>query len=148
MNIEYPSPTRKFFRHQIENFTFRLLGLGVTVALALAMIAACSSGPYMKPDPWMRQYLDPPDRVWQAIQISLDELEYTIESSNRPDGKIEAITSTDESEPPVGLLIDQVVWSEGEAKVYVKPADGNAESEAYQKAAKAFLDELDKQLKG
>ena len=92
-----------------------------------------------------------PDRVWAAIQMSLDTLEYEIESSNRPDGTMRAIPIDDEA-PPVVFEISQVAWTQDQVRVYVKPVAGESGPSVGQsvldKAAADFLTVLKRKLAG
>ena len=92
-----------------------------------------------------------PDRVWAAIQMSLDTLEYEIESSNRPDGKMRAVPIDDDA-PSVVFEISQVAWTQDQVRVYVKPVAGDSGplvgQDVLDVAAADFLTVLKRKLAG
>ena len=91
-----------------------------------------------------------PDRVWAAIEMSLDTLEYEIVSSNRFDGKMRAVPLADDDGPSIAYEIDQVAWTSDQVKVYVKPVAADSDSSVDQsdldKAAADFLAVLKRKL--
>ena len=92
-----------------------------------------------------------PDRVWAAIQMSLDTLEYEIEGSNRPDGTMRAVPIDDDA-PSIVFEISQVAWTQDQVRVYVKPVAGGSgpsiEQGVLDKAAADFLTVLKRKLGG
>ncbi len=125
--------------------------MAVVCVVFLLPLAGCSS---MKesPDTSDASFFQNPDRVWAAIQMSLDTLEYEIENSNRPDGEMRAVPIDGDSEPKIVLEIRQVAWTTDQVRVYVTPADGGSGEPATQtaldKAAADFLAVLKRKLGG
>ena len=98
------------------------------------------------------QFFQNPDRVWEAIQLSLEILEYVVESSNRDEGVIRAAKTADDQTPWVALDINQVMYTQDQVNVYVR---GEAEDpsappsqEALDKAAQDFVTVLKRKLGG
>jgi len=118
--------------------------------MAVALSFACASTP-AGGDDWATQYVGSPDRVWAAIQLSLDELGYSIEDENRPDGRLRAVSTPSQQEAVVVLRIDQIMRS-NIVKVYVKvnndPSDPQLDLEQREAAAREFLAELNGRLYG
>jgi hypothetical protein len=102
--------------------------------------------------PYVTSFFRNPDVVWAGIELSLDAVGYEITDSNRPDGKIRAVSGTGGEGPEIVLLIDQVVRTEDQVFVYVKPRFGDADSPAtpaqLEAAARDFLAVLDRKMSG
>jgi hypothetical protein len=96
----------------------RILGIAVLVVAGLGCAAAKPSA-----DPWMTHYVGSPDDVWIALHIALVDLEYDVESENREDGKIRAVSEAEGDESSVVLTIDQVMRN-NEVQVFVRVAAG------------------------
>ncbi len=105
----------------------------VLIAIVAAS-AACSTSNAVEESPWRANFFQNSDRVWSAIQMSLIELDYEVEESNREDGTLRAIWSKDDV--AIALVIDQIQRTEDKVNVYVRPADGGG-------AKTAGRDELD-----
>ena len=67
-------------------------------------------------------YFKDPDSVWFAIELTLLELDYEISMKNREDGVIRAESEADDDGTVILLAIDQVMRTEDQVKVYVKPS--------------------------
>jgi hypothetical protein len=97
----------------------------------------------------MRGYLDPPNRVWAAIQISLDELGYEIEEEDRNDGIIHAVGLADGPNKGIVLKIDQVARTDV-VRVHVhaggSSSSGPFDMKRLDAAASEFLAHLDTKL--
>jgi hypothetical protein len=88
-------------------------------------------------------YFDPPDRVWDAIQMTLEEQGYEVESEDRLDGIIHAVSG--EGDEAVALRIDQVFRTDI-VRVHVRP-DGEV-TDRSDAAVADFLALLDSTMKG
>ena len=130
-----------------------LKSAGRLAVLFLAVLAVFFSGcssVKTPPDTVNANFFENPNRVWAAIEISLDTLDYEVESSNRPDGKMRAVPGGDSDGMPVALQIDQVAWTQDQVRVYVKPVALDTSSpvgqEALDKVAADFLTVLKRKL--
>jgi hypothetical protein len=125
------------------------MGLMIGVVLATVILAACSSGRAESDDRWMRGYLAPPDRVWTAIQISLDELGYDIEKENRIDGTMRAVGLADGPNRGIVLKIDQIMRTDV-VRVHVNAggssSGGQVDMKRLDAAASEFLTLVDIKL--
>mgnify|MGYP001817842212 CR=1 FL=1 len=124
------------------------VAIGMLVLAAAAMSCSSSGGG----DAYRANFFQNPDRTWGAVEVTLIELDYEIESSNRVDGIIEAVGEEGDDGVRVALRIDHVLRVQDEVNVYVKPRDGGgsttASDAALDRAATAFLTELRKKLDG
>ena len=87
-----------------------------------------------------------PDRVWAAIELSLLELDYEVTESNRFDGWIRAQSVPAEDGTVIELAIDQVVRTDDQVSVYVKPSFGSSGGADNPDLLKAAADALVKTL--
>ncbi len=108
--------------------------------VALAGLA-CSSAPPTT-DQWTETFVEPPERVWVAINQTLEALGYEIEEADRHNSIIVATSGSDDTDPPVVLRVAQVARTEV-VRVHVTPHDGGAESDRFDTAAREFLAALD-----
>jgi len=119
----------------------------VIVALGLGGCASGPAGPGN--EEWSAAYVDNPDRVWAAIQQTLDELGYEVDEESRFDGTIRAAEITDRPDQSIVLHIDQIQRTEV-ARVHVRPAGGpTGGPDGYRRldeAVRAFLAGLDSRL--
>jgi len=131
--------------------TWRSLVLMLTVVVAAGLMVSCAS---MKNPPGTvsAQFVQNPDRVWEAIQLSLDTLDYVVESSNRDEGVIRAARPSDDTTPWIALDINQVMYTDDQVNVFVR---GVAEDpsvapsqETLDKAAQDFVIVLKRNLGG
>jgi hypothetical protein len=131
------------------SMTSRGLTLVVAAVVIAGFVVSCAS---LKNPPGTvtAQFFQNPDRVWDAIQVSLETLEYVVESSNRDEGVIRAAKPADDQTPWVALDINQVVHTEDQVNVFVKgvaeapsAAPGRDELE---KAAQDFVTVLKRKL--
>ena len=120
--------------------------IGWTTAIFLTAIVliggfGCSSSG-ASGDPWTTHYVGSPDDVWDAIHISLIDLNYDVERENRDEGTIRAVRDAGEAGPAAVLSIDQVMRT-NDVNVYVRvagTADGPVMSRDQQAAlAREFL---------
>jgi len=122
------------------------------VVIALGFGLACSSWSSSPPDSWTGSYFQNPDRVWAAILETLIDLGYEVAESNRPDGTIRTVPRADEESADVVLSINQVVYTNDQVNVYVKPsvgdAGGAADSGVLKAAADQFMAALNNNLQG
>ena len=142
--------------HQPDSFsirrvchTFRGLLPAAFVVIALSSFLACSSLSSSSPDSWTGRYFQNPDRVWAAILETLIDLDYGIAVSNRQDGKIQTEPKAGEDHAGVVLSIDQLMHTQDQVSVYVKPSGGDvADPDARKAAADQFMAVLNKKLLG
>jgi len=125
----------------------------VAAGMAVMMtVGACSTFQASSEDTWTATFFDNPDRVWNAIELALLELDYEITEENRTDGVMRAESSPAEDGAVIALAIDQVVRTEDQVHVYVKPSfaanPGSADPDLLKAAADAFVKRIEKELKG
>jgi hypothetical protein len=123
------------------------LMLAVVLATGLMMSCASVKNP---PGTVTAQFFQNPDRVWEAIQISLENLEYVVESSNRDEGVIRAARPADDQTPWIALDINQVMHTEDQVNVYVRGVAGDSSAapgqDELEKAAQDFVTVLKRKL--
>jgi len=127
----------------------------VIVAVLIAMVVSLSSCSTIKGSSdgtWTASFFTDPDRVWGAIEISLIELDYEVTEKNRFDGVIRARLEPANDGTVIALAIDQVVRTEDQVKVYVKPSfagdEGSTNPDLLKAAADTFIKTLNSQLNG
>jgi hypothetical protein len=128
---------------------------GAVVALLIVVVVsltACSTS-FGAPDgTWKASYFANPDRVWASIEITLIDLDYEITSENRPDGIIRATSEPSEDGTVILLAIDQVMRTEDQVHVYVKPSfvgeEGSQDPGLLKAASDAFMTALNDKLNG
>ena len=122
------------------------------MALTFAMVltgVACSSVQTETSDPWMRGYLDDPDRVWAGCLRVLDDLGYEVEEKDRIEGTIRAVATDDVPHRGVALQIDQIKRTDVvRVHVFAGESGGGQHPDVntFAAAAGAFLDALDVML--
>lgn len=79
-----------------------------------------------KGHPWTTHYVGDPDTVWEALHISMTELDYVVESENRFEGTIRAVRTDGDQGATVVLSIDQIMRT-NDVNVYVRVAAGPGE---------------------
>ncbi len=128
---------------------------GAMVALAMVIavsLSSCSTFKGSSDGTWNTSYFTNPDRVWEAIQLSLIELGYEVESENREDGIIRATSEPAEDGTVITLAIDQVMRTEDQVHVYVKPAfagdQGSTNPDLLRAAADELIKAVDDKLRG
>jgi len=128
---------------------------GAMAALAIVMVvslAACSAIKGSSEGTWNTSYFTNPDRVWGAIQLALIDLDYEVVSENRNDGIIRATSEPAEDGTVIALAIDQVMRTEDQVHVYVKPTfagdQGSTNPDLLRAAADELIKALDDKLKG
>jgi len=123
------------------------LMLAVVLAPGLMMSCASVKNP---PGTVTAQFFQNPDRVWEAIQISLENLEYVVESSNRDEGVIRAARPAADQTPWIALDINQVMHTEDQVNVFVKGVAGDPSAapgqDELEKAAQDFVTVLKRKL--
>ena len=121
------------------------------VAVLITMFVALSGCSAIKGSPegtWRVNFFTDPDRVWGAIELSLLELDYQVTEENRHDGVIRAKSEPAEDGTVITLAIDQVVNTESQVSVYVKPSFAGDEGSTNPDLLKAAADEFMKTLNG
>ena len=128
---------------------------GVAVALVVAIVVtlpACSTFKGSSEGTWNTSYFTNPDRVWNAIQLALIDLDYEVQSENRDDGIIRASSAPAEDGTVIALAIDQVARTEDQVHVYVKPSfagdQGSTNPDLLRAAAEELIKAVDEKLKG
>lgn len=138
-------------RRSVSQSLLRLSAASCIIALVIS-VAACSTFRGSSEDTWTATFFENSDRVWNAIELALLELDYEVTTENRTDGVIRAESAPAEDGTVISLAIDQVVRSEDQVNVYIKPSfggDGVSTSQDLLKAAaEAFVKVLEDQLRG
>jgi hypothetical protein len=125
---------------------------GAVAAFAIVSLlvvgSACTSS---KGDSqWRGNYFKDPDSVWNAIELTLLELDYDVTDENREDGIIRAESESSEGGAVVVLAIDQVMRTQDQVNVFVKPsfATGatDADPDRLKAAGDAFMKSLNEKL--
>jgi len=115
----------------------------VAVLIAVfAAISACSTMKGSSEGTWNTSYFTNPDHVWGAIEIALIDLDYEVESKNRSDGVIRAISAPADDGTIIALAIDQVMRTEDQVHVYVEPSFGGNEGSTNPDLLKAAADQF------
>jgi len=82
----------------------------------------------------------------------LIELDYEVLSENREDGVIRAASEPAEDGTVIGLAIDQVMRTEDQVHVYIKPSftgdEGSTNPDLLKAAADELIKALDDKLRG
>jgi len=134
--------------------TQRFLSVSATTGIiALVMLmGACSTFRASSKGTWTATFFDNPDRVWNAVELALLELDYEVVSENRADGVIRAESRPGDDGTVIVLAVDQVMRTEDQVNVYVKPSfagdRGSADAGLLKAAADAFVKNLEGKLKG
>jgi uncharacterized lipoprotein len=128
--------------------TFRSLALAVVAVVATGFIVSCASV-RNPPGTVTAQFFQNPDRVWDALGLSLDALGYEVASSNRDEGVIRAKKPAGDTSG-VGLEINQVMYTQDQVDVFVRGVAGEAASSPNQedldRAAQDFVTLLKRKL--
>ncbi len=128
---------------------------GAMVVLAMviaASLSSCSTFKGSSDGTWNTSYFTNPDRVWGAIQLALIDLDYEVESENREEGIIRATSEPAEDGTVIALAIDQVMRTEDQVHVYVKPSfagdKGSTNPDLLRAAADELIKAMDDRLRG
>jgi len=129
----------------------RLIVIAVVSAGLAAGSFGCSSGAAGTDSDWSRSYAYSHERVWKAVNATLAEGEYQVESSDSERGRIRVVTGSDHSYR--GLLLDVQLTQRGEfVIVSVQGRGGSAgtqvEYKRVEQAVIEFLHDLDNTLRG
>jgi uncharacterized lipoprotein len=128
------------------------IAVAILLVGLVVVLAACSTINGSSEGTWTTSYFTDPDRVWGAIQIALIDLDYEVESENRPDGVIRAKSEPTEDGTVIALAIDQVMRTEDQVHVYIKPSfatdDGSQNPDSLKAAADELIKALDEKLRG
>jgi hypothetical protein len=118
----------------------------------VAALSSCSTFKGSSEGTWSASYFTDPDRVWGSIEISLMDLNYEVVSKNRPDGVIRATSEPADDGTVIELAIDQVMRTEDQVKIYVKPsfvgAEGSTNPDLLKEAADEFMKAVNDTLNG
>jgi hypothetical protein len=116
--------------------------LGLVALIGIACSSAAPAG-----EQWSANYVESPERVWVAINQTLEALGYEIEESDRHNSIVIASSEGDEGEPSLRLRVAQVARTEV-VRVHVTPHGATPDSDRFGAAAKDFLAALDATLTG
>jgi uncharacterized lipoprotein len=125
----------------------------VVVLVAMVMsLAACSTIDGSSDGSWNTSYFTDPDRVWGTLQLVLIDLDYEVVSENRDDGIIRARSEPAEDGTVINLAIDQVMRTQDQVNVYIKPSfaegQGSANPDLLRTAADELIKAMDEKLRG
>jgi hypothetical protein len=125
----------------------------VAIFIAIVVsVSSCSTFKGSSDGTWTASYFTDPDRVWGAIEISLIDLNYEVVSKNRPDGVIRARSEPADDGTVIALAVDQVMRTEDQVKVYVKPSfagdEGSTNPDLLKAAADEFMKAVNDTLNG
>ncbi len=143
---------KREFNQSPEGFLrpFGRFMIGTTLLIVVVSSIACSAYLGSSNESWTATFFKDPDRVWSAIELVLIELDYEVVEKNRPDGMIREQSDPAEDGIVVALAIDQVMRTDDQVNVYVKPSFfGNAGSrnpDALKTAADEFVMALEGKL--
>ena len=132
-------------RHQVGS---RSGPVAVALVLAIASLIGCSSTSGGD-KPWVIQYVGSSDNTWTAMQITLIDLDYTVESEHRDEGRIRAVREATDTRPASVLDIDQLARQDMvDLYIKVEAAPGEPPLDATQKEALAqeFIEPVKKLL--
>lgn len=128
---------------------------GVVVAILVALVVslpACSTFKGSSDGTWSTSFFTNPNRVWDAIQLALIDLDYEVQSENREDGVIRAASEPAEDGTVIALAIDQVMRTDDQVHVYIKPSftgdEGSTNPDLLRAAADEFIKAIDDKLRG
>lgn len=129
----------------------RFVAATALIAVVISL-PACSTFQGSSDDTWTVTFFENPDRVWNAIELALLELDYEVITENRADGVIRAASSPAEDGTVIALAIDQVMRTEDQINVYIKPSfggdGGSGNPDLLKAAADRFVKTLEEELKG
>ena len=123
----------------------------VAAATIVGFMVAASACTSSKGDSqWRGNYFKDPDSVWNAIELTLLELDYEVTDQNREDGVIRAESEVSDEGAVVVLAIDQIMRTQDQVNVFVKPSFAIGKSHAdpglLKAAGDAFIKSLDEKL--
>jgi hypothetical protein len=117
------------------------------ISLMIGSVGCSSSTGTDKP--WVIQYVGSSDNTWTAMQIVLIDLDYTVESENRNEGRIRATRVADEAKPASVLSIDQIARQDMVnlfIKVSAAPGEPELDPEQREALAQEFLEPVNELL--
>lgn len=127
---------------------YSLAGRSLLVVLVAGFVVSCASV-RNPPGTVTAQFFQNPDRVWDALGLSLDTLGYEVTSSNRDEGVIRAKMPAGDTSG-VGLEINQVMYTQDQVDVFVRGVARDAASspnqEELDRAAQDFVAVLKRKL--
>jgi len=130
----------------------RELAVVASLMVMVASLSSCSTIKGSSDGTWTASYFTDPDRVWGAIEISLIDLGYEVVNRNRYDGVIRATSEPADDGTIIALAIDQVMRTEDQVKIYVKPSfggdDGSTNPDLLKAAADEFMKAVNDTLNG
>ncbi len=124
-----------------------LAAVAVALAGAVALLGLACSSAAPAAEKWTASYVDPPDRVWVAINQTLEALGYQIEQADRHESIIVATAGADDPATSVTLRIAQVAHTEV-VRVHVRRQDDTTDIKRFEAAAGEFLASLDATMNG
>ena len=124
----------------------------LAAVVGLSLVWGCSAYRNAGSGELTSSYFIPPQNVWTGIERTLVELDYLITDQNRIDGRLRAESTPEDGGAMIVLHVDQIMRTNDQVHVYVKPADGGGDRPAtpaeLEAAGKTFLAALDKDLNG
>ncbi|MEE9561984.1 MAG: hypothetical protein V3W50_02825 [Thermoanaerobaculia bacterium] len=124
-------------RQQIHECVVVMLLIVMTVSQS-----ACSTSTGASDGTWRANYFKDPNSVWGAIELSLIDLDFEVTDKNRFDGVIRAQSDPAADGTVIVLDINQVVYTEDQVNVFVKPSFGAGGGSANPDLLEAAAEEL------
>jgi hypothetical protein len=124
-----------------------LAAVSAALAALAALLGLACSTTTSAAEKWTASYVAPPDRVWAAINQTLEALGYDIVQADRHESIIVAAAGADDPTTVVTLRIAQVAHTDV-IRVYVSPHEGTSDSVPFETAAGGFLASLDATMRG
>jgi hypothetical protein len=123
----------------------------IALVLAIVSLSACASSKGTAAGTWRANFFVNSDRVWNAIEVSLIEVDYQVTEKSRYDGTIRAESAAADDGTVIVLDIDQVAYTNDQVNVFVRPSfadEGASANPALLKAAAdRFMSILNTKLK-
>lgn len=128
----------------------RLAGL-IALVVMVVSLSACASSKAASDGTWRANFFVNSDSVWNALELSLIDVDYAITEKNRFDGTIRAESAAADGGTVIVLDINQVAYTNDQVNVFVRPsfaAEGaSANPELLKAAADRFMSILNTKLK-
>jgi hypothetical protein len=123
----------------------------IALVVMVVSLSACASSKAASDGTWRANFFVNSDRVWNAIEVSLTDVNYQVTEKSRFDGTIRAESAAADDGTVIVLDINQVAYTNDQVNVFVRPsfATGGAAAnpELLKAAADRFMSILNMKLK-